>query len=341
MKNVLRHIKLGKPVERWFTQNRMKLRPETFKYFLFTNCTIYGSRLWERPLPVPEYVPLERAALVAHWLAMKKNEGSPAHLDTNVSSGVRVCLAAKENSLDIAGTFFRFGGEPYTPAKSNLVTETGSRAVCHYSMAEIGHIGIACAAPAALDDVHLIKDKVAVIQGELSVGTNKVRVSPLILTTLFPGCPKTMLNVESDDYGVLEKRSCGCPLEAVGFEQHLHTIRSYGKLTSEGMTFIGSDLLKLIEEILPSKFGGYPTDYQFLEEEKGGLQKVSILVSQRVGNVDETKLIKTVLQTLCSYNSANKMMADFWQEGQTLQVVRCEPYATGAAKILPLHILRS
>ncbi len=38
-------------------------------------------------------------------------------------------------------------------------------------------------------------------------------------------------------------------------------------------------------------------------------------------------------------SSASKMMADIWQEGRILRVVRREPHATGAAKILPLHIL--
>jgi hypothetical protein len=30
-------------------------------------------------------------------------------------------------------------------------------------------------------------------------------------------------------------------------------------------------------------------------------------------------------------------MADFWQDAHTVQVVRKAPYATGAAKVLPLH----
>jgi hypothetical protein len=149
-----------------------------------------------------------------------------------------------------------------------------------------------------------------------------------------------MLNVESDDYGVIIERSCGCPLDALGFHQHIHSIRSYEKLTSEGMNFIGSDLISLLEEVLPTSFGGNPTDYQFVEEENDGLPKVSIIVSPRVGNVDETKIINTVLQALRLYNGANKMMVDFWKKGDTLRVVRCEPYATSVSKILPLHILK-
>ena len=31
------------------------------------------------------------------------------------------------------------------------------------------------------------------------------------------------------------------------------------------------------------------------------------------------------------------MMAEIWRQGQTLRVVRKEPFSTGVAKILPLH----
>jgi len=128
-------------------------------------------------------------------------------------------------------------------------------------------------------------------------------------------------------------------LEEIGYDRRLHTIRSYEKLTSEGMTFMGSDLLTLVEEVLPSRFGGYPTDYQFVEEEKGGLAKVSIFVSPRVGSVDEVQLVAVVLETLRARSGLNEKMVRMWRKGQTLEVVRREPYATSTAKILPLHIL--
>jgi len=341
MKNVLRHAKLGKSAERWFTQNRMTLSRGSFKYFLLTNYTIYGSWLWGRPLPSAEYVPLTEAFRVAEWLAMKKREGTPAHLDTTCSSGVRVCLAAKENGLDICGTLFRLGGEPYTRTKAQAVADMNCRAVCHYSTSETGHIGIACAAPEYLDDVHLLRHKLAVIQKKKSVGVDGMGVLALLHTTLLPIFPKIMLNVESGDYGVLSERSCGCPLQELGLKQHLHTIRSYEKLTSEGMGFIGNNLLRVVEEVLPAHFGGHTTDYQFIEEEdQNGLPKVSIVISPRVGKIDQAYLVNMVLESIRSNAGGNRIVADIWQEVKTIRVVRCEPYATSAAKILPLHILK-
>ena len=161
-----------------------------------------------------------------------------------------------------------------------------------------------------------------------------------VYTTLDYTTPKLMLNVESDDYGVLERRSCGCLLEQVGYDLHLHTIRSWEKLTSEGMNFIGADLMKIVEEVLPGRFGGNPTDYQFLEEEERGLPKVTLLVSPRIGPVDEAAVSDLVLSYLGGAPGSAMDYSDRWREGETLRVRREEPVATQASKILALHTVR-
>ncbi|MBZ5537312.1 MAG: hypothetical protein LAO31_15260 [Acidobacteriia bacterium] len=340
LKHLLRSAKIDQRIERWFSLSPLVVRPKTLKYFVFTKYALYGSRLFGKPLPNPEYTPLENAHEVALWLAAKSREGSPAELHTNPSSGVRVCLVAKEHGLDISGTFFRFNSEPYTPGKAKIVAESGSRAAAQYSMGEIGNIGMACGTSAALDDIHLLTDKLAVIQREKQIQNSTVRVDALLYTTLLPSCPKLLLNVESDDYGKVERRKCNCLWGDLGFEQHIENIRSYDKLTSEGMTFFGSELISLVEDVLPSRFGGHATDYQFLEEEEDGLPRVNIVVSPRAGAIDEERLILTILDRLGSSLVLKSMMAERWREGRTLRVIRREPFASGAAKILPLHILR-
>ncbi len=337
---VLRYAKLGKPAAKWFTQSKPMARLADLRYFLFTRYTVHASRACGVPLPMPEYTPPAEAVRVARWLAqVKKEDGTSALLETSASSGVRICLAAMEHGLDIAGAFFRLGGEPYTEAKAKVIAEAGARAACHYHMAEVGAIGLACAAPQSPSEVHLARDKVAVIQRQKRVANSGISVGALVFTTLLPSCPKIMLNVESDDYGRLNERRCGCAFDELGFSSHLSEIYSYEKLTSGGMTFLGTDLISLVEEILPARFGGRPTDYQFVEEEAGGLPKVSLLVSPRAGKIDEQEMLATVLRALRS-SPGGELMADVWQGGQTLQVARREPYATGAFKILPLHILK-
>ena len=150
---------------------------------------------------------------------------------------------------------------------------TGSRAVCHYAMAEAGRVGWACANPTALDDVHLSRDKLAMIQRERPVASGDATVNAILLTSLVPTSSKIMINVETGDYAVSEQRQCGCPFGELGLDVHLHRIRSYDKLTTEGNNFLGSDLYTLVDEVLPARFGGAPTDYQLVEEEVGGFRE--------------------------------------------------------------------
>ena len=251
-------------------------------------------------------------------------------LDAQAGLGIRVCLAALDEGLDISGTFFRFGGEPYTEAKAEVVAATGSTAACHYSMSEIGRVACACSRPQAPDDMHFMSDKLATIQRERG---------GLWHTTLGSASPKIMINVESGDYAVMSERECGCPLGELGLTRHLQRVRSYEKLTTEGNHFLGSDLDTLLEEVLPRRFGGAPTDYQLVEEEVDGLSKVSVVVGPRIGQVAEEDVLSTVFGFLRE-QPRNRLMADFWAQGEALRVVRCEPELTAAGN-LPLHIQRT
>lgn len=130
-------------------------------------------------------------------------------------------------------------------------------------------------------------DKVGMIQRPKQVGDGGLCVGALLFTTLLPSCPKVMLNVESGDYAVAGERRCGCQLERMGFHRRLHEIRSFEKLNSAGVTFLGTELIALVEEVLPARFGGSPIDYQFVEEEEeeeDGLPRVSLVVSPRLAD---------------------------------------------------------
>jgi hypothetical protein len=338
IKKALMEAKLRKGIERWFCQNENRFFSRNFKYRLFLIYATRMSRICGARFPQPEFVPVSESVQVANWLAAKVRQGVRAHLDTNATSAVRVLQAGEDNGLDISGSFFRLGGEPLTAVKVKMVEEAGCRAVCHYSMGEVGNIGMACADPVELDDVHISSHKMAVL---LRPGlSNGCLNDAFYLTTLAPVCPKIMLNVASGDYGVLEERECGCAMGELGFRQHIHSIRSYEKLTSDGMQFLGSDLLLLLEQVLPQQFGGGPHDYQFVETEVEGVTKVQLIASDRLGPLEEERVLQTTLEFLGSRAPENRMMVQRWKEGETLSVKRAEPYVTKAAKLLPLHLLR-
>jgi hypothetical protein len=337
---ILDQGKLGRKTDKWFAQDRLSARSRAWREALVIYGAVFTGRLCGRPLPMPEHVPLDEAWRVAEWLAQMKGAGSPALFNTNAACGVRVCAAARERGIDISGTLFRLGGEPLTPAKARIVAETGSKAVCHYGGGEAGRLGIACRYGSAPDDVHLLLDKIAFIRRP-PAGNPTDGVLANVLTTLLPTTPKLMLNFENGDHGVVEERRCGCLFDKLGYPVHLHTIRSYEKLTSEGMNFLSHDLVRLIDEVLPSRFQAAPTDFQLVEDETpDGLPQVYLVVSPRINGVSEGDMACAVVEFLNDLPGAGGAFGERWREGGTLRVVRREPYATHASKVLPLHTMK-
>ncbi|HLF71979.1 MAG TPA: hypothetical protein VI759_07500 [Dehalococcoidia bacterium] len=279
---------------------------------------------------------IERAA---QWLARKRSEGTPAILRAITTPGVRVCLSAMEQGLDISGSYMRLGGEPFTPGKAQVLASAGVHPLVIYSTNETGEIGDACVTSSALDDLHLLTDRIAVIQRQRQIGPD-ASVGALVLSSVVTSGRRLLLNLENGDYATMEQRACGCLLGEIGLTTHLKDIRSHEKLTSGGVTFIGSTLHELIEEILPARFGGTAADYQLVEQEDQGITKVNVLVAPSVGVIDEAAVLSTVFEALRAPGPVARVWSEIWSQGETLRVVREKPHETRTAKVLPLHIVR-
>jgi hypothetical protein len=338
LKTTFKHALTGRWPEKWWTPTRFNWGLDSLRRQYVVAVTLLVCRALRKPLPRPQYVPRGEVMLVTRWLAEKARSGQPALLETNHSVAVRVCLAAREYGLEIGGTLFHCTGEPYTPAKAAVVTAAGASLIDRYANSETGVLAVACGAPDGFDDLHLVSDKLALIQREKPLPDTGGPVNALVFTTIAPTAPQLWLNVENGDYATATKRDCGCPLGQAGLSIHLRGVRAIDKLTSEGVTFLGDDLYNLLERVLPARFGGGPTDYQLVEEEVGGLPKVSLVVRPSVGGVDASEVLGAVYETLRAAPGGGLMVAE-WQQGDTLQVVRRDPFETHTAKILPLYIL--
>jgi hypothetical protein len=337
MKNLLRRARVGQPVERWFAQTMPVFRGDRLKDALFLKFVLLYGTAAGRGLASPEHTPLSDARRVAEWLSAKRLEGESPVLLSPVGPAIRVCLAAEEDGIDIRGSFFRVGGEPLTLGRARIFQRVGCEVVGQYSMSETGFIALPCGEREEVDDLHVMLDKIALVQMPVQVGRGREEIMGLFLTTLLPHCPKLMLNVETGDYASVSRRRCGCSLGRLGFDLHLHTIRSYEKLTSEGMTFYGEELIRVTDEILPDRFGGSATDYQFVEDEEDGRVTVSLYASPRLGPLPEIAVVEAALEGLSRPSGTREMMAEVWRQGEVLRLVREEPLSTGVAKILPLH----
>ncbi|HWO41697.1 MAG TPA: hypothetical protein VNO43_07840, partial [Candidatus Eisenbacteria bacterium] len=161
-----------------------------------------------------------------------------------------------------------------------------------------------------------------------SLDDTNLTAGPFLFTTLAPWYPYFQLNVENGDDGTIAGEPCGCALEAAGYTVHLHHIRSFEKLTSEGMNYQYGDLYDLLERILPSEFGGGPGDYQLVEEEDGrGQTRITLFVHPAVRNLDEHRLLARLRSTLGEGSRNRRFIAWLWHDSGTFRIKREPPYA--------------
>ncbi len=336
---MLRHTKAGKTPVKWFSPVENKSIRPSLKKRLATNYIVYAGRAFGAQWPTPEHVTFKDAWKIAHWIAKTVRRQKECCFKTYVSCAVRICQAAKEKQLDISGTKMFIVGEPITPKKRKEIETVGVTAIPCYRCTEIDFIGEGCVNPATEDDVHLFKDCVAVIQHQRVVELAGISVNAFLFTSLFQSAPKIMLNVENGDYGVLESRHCGCKIGDFGFTDHIHTIRSFDKLTGEGMTLVGTDIVNIIEKVLPEKYGGASTDYQVVEEEgDSGFTRLSIVISPDVGTISEDEVVATFLSEVNKGKSGQRMMAEIMSQSGSVRVKRMQPIITARGKLLPLQV---
>jgi len=348
--STLRPARFGQVPQKWFSPDMIRgLKTSiSIKCRLATQAMIGAGRMFGTPIPWPETVRLDEAIVIARWIARNLKANAACLIWSHVSKALRVCIAARKAGLDLTGATFIVGGEPPTQTKVREITRTGARSVPVYPFTEHGIAGIGCAQPADENDVHFFKDALALIQFPRQIPGSSITVDAFNFTSLLPTAPKILLNVESDDYGLIEKRSCGCPLEACGFTEHLRHIRSFRKLTGEGGTLVGSEMVRILEEVLPARFGGSPLDYQLMEEEdEDGFTRLSLLVNPTIQIADETAIIETVLDSLRQSklalgqgSFAAEMTRSIWKQARTLRIKRMKPILTSHGKLMPLHVAK-
>ncbi|MDR7418066.1 MAG: hypothetical protein QN178_04050 [Armatimonadota bacterium] len=331
---MLIYARLGRPPLAWL----YSVHPLPFAVRAGSQYLAALSRLLGRPLPPPAFHDLADPAGMAARLAAWLGAGRKVTVTTYASSGVRISAAAQERGIDLRGVCYITLGEPFTAGKRKIVEASGAQALVRYAFTEGGILGYACGTPQESDDLHVFTDCYGLVQRRRTVGETGPEVDAFLVTSLLPSAPKVLLNVETGDYGLVERRACGCEMGACGLTMHVSRIRSFEKLSGEGMTFVQTDLLRVLEEVLPARFGGTGADYQVLEEEENGILKLSLIISPRLGEIDEDRARETFLEELGQEGGLEKMGAEFWRRARTVSVRRQWPKSTRAGKILPFQL---
>jgi hypothetical protein len=259
---------------------------------------------------------------------------------TFASSALRLCEEAERRGDGLSGVQFTVTGEPLTATRLAPLRRSGATALPRYAITECGAVGYGCAAPAEPDEVHVPLDLHALIQADEAAGLAGVSSRSLLVTSLRPTAPLLLLNAHMGDQADLGPRDCGCALERLGWTTHLHAIRSDQKLTAGGMTFLHSDLIKILDEVLPTRFGGGPGDYQVVEDETPeGRPRVRLLVRPGVGPPALRPVEEAFLAAVGAASDAERVMSLAWRNAGVLGAERLAPIVLASGKIRPVHVL--
>ena len=333
--NVMALAAMGHTPRRWVSQLpgwRLASPDETHAYFVGINL---AARFRGLKFPRRTYVPLGDEARGLAWIAEQDGRGGCVVL-TIPSAALRLALAAKKAGHLWTNTTFITAAEALTPAKAAAIAAIGSRVRTIFAFSEFGLAGYSCASPATPDEMHFCSDLVAVTARRRPADQLGSEVNALQFTSLRPDARRTLLNTETGDYGKLSTRRCGCLLESLGWTERVEEVRSFEKLNLESWAFFGTKLIDLVEERLPARFGGDPTDYQLFEhEDDAGHTRLTLLVHPRLGAVSEDAIIACIEEFLGV--APSWVSARVYRRLGSLQVWRRAPMMTPAGKVMPLH----
>ncbi len=324
------------PPARWFSHLPLASAQLHPRYRWSAVALRWGGRISRVALPSPQHVPLEDASPIVAWMEGCLRGGRTPLLFSFASSALRVADAAAARGVDLAGAWLIIGGEPATAPRLEALRRQRLRVIVRYGAIETGALGWGCTAAQEPDEMHFVSDMHALVQA--APGESQVPAGALLVTTLRASAPFVLINASLGDRAVLTERRCGCPLERLGWTQHLHTVRSFEKLTAGGMNFLDRDVVGILEEVLPRRFGGGPADYQLVESESAAGQPVLTLrVHPRVGDVDLREVKEAFLETLGRGSGVERVTALLWRQADLLRVERAPPHATRSGKVLHLH----
>jgi hypothetical protein len=249
-----------------------------------------------------------------------------------------VAGAARSEGIGLCGTRFFVSGEALTLTKAALIRASGAEVIPVYSSSEAGGIGLGCPRRTYVDEVHVLRPTIAVIQ-ETAPGVREDPGRQLYLTSLWPTAPKVLLNTGLDDQGVLEYRHCSCRFGKLGLTECLHHIHSPRKLTAEGMTLGGMRVAQWIDEYFARHHRGEAVPYQIVEEEDtGGISHIQLRISPQLEGLDTGRFERALRSEI---EKVSGVAFRLWSAARTLDIVRAEPLILESGKVPLVYRRRS
>jgi hypothetical protein len=334
--NPLEFAKGGAPPQRSFTS----VAPAAgfpVRYHLADWTLRFGGFLARVSLPGATPAPLDDPMPLVRWLRTTLDNGVIPHVWTFASSAVLACQAAQEAGIDITGARFTMGGEPTTAARRAAVAATGAVPMPRYGATETDILAFACRMPAGADDMHFLHDRHGLVTTRDGSATGLPNGS-LLFTSLLRSAPVRLLNVSLGDTAEVDHDACGCPMAALGWPVRVRNVRSFEKLTVCGIACLDVDVGRILDEVLPRRFGGKPTDYQLIEEAKpNGRAGIKLRADPALGPLDESVVTRVFLDELGAGKGGEHLMALMLELGDAFRVERIPPCHTASGKILHIQ----
>jgi len=326
----MRLRKMRVALSMWYTPVTFPVPRQLWDFF---DLYMYKTKVFHN-VPL-KYVPLDSPYPIAEWAASMIKQYGKCSVSAFSSGAVRICLAAKEKGLSISGTVFFVAGEPLTKQKREEIEGCGCKVVNAYYFSEGGFAGCSCISQSSVaDEIHFFKDSFAIIQHKRNVAGYENAVDAFLVTSFYRDCPILMLNLENGDYGTIKQVDCAYKYDDAS-RQHIMNIRSFEKLTTEGVTFYINDFIPIIEECFPRKFGGSSIDYQLVEGvDKKGLSQLTVYIHPDIVGIDDRE-VKSTLYRNISTNINRDTRLKMWKQIEALRIKREIPLTTVRGKIIP------
>jgi hypothetical protein len=333
--------RLGIPCERWFARSIPHWGRLERAYFSLLSHELSAVGTCAGPgFGRPEAITDDGLAVIVRWIADSHARGRLTCVRTAASNSARIATVAAAMRTSLEGVTFISSGEPMTEAKHRAIEKVGARTTVTYGF-EPGSVwaGQGCANPIHIDEMHLSLNTLAVVESPRALPWGDRTIHPLLYTTLYDSAGRLLLNAENGDYASLAERNCGCALHELGLTLHIHGVRSYEKLTAEGMSYPIDDLVDILESRLPAEFGGGPCDYQLIEEEGAdGRTLLTLRIHPRLGDLDEARILSKLADELGRSDRSQRFMTEMWRERGTFTIAREAPRTSLRGKTACVHL---
>ena len=329
--------RLGSPTSAWFAIGGPLRR--SAHYRALTAALVTRLRLAGARVPHPAYLQENDFSPVAEFVAGRKRQGARVAMHGMVSSITRVAGAALDRGLDIRGSWAFVVGESLTDLKRDLIESAGIRVYPTYGTSDFGGIGGPCSQMTSGNCVHISRGSVALIGRPIeNIWGDGEPVNSLHLTGLLPFHPRFLINVEIGDTGIIEPATCDCTYSRIGYVQQVREIAAISKICGQGSTLYARDIVQVLEEGLPARFGGRPGDYQLIEVEGVAQTDLELRVHPRLAIASPQAVLESFLAQ-CRNTYGGALAVRLWTESRGIRVETKSPVLASSGKFRALRLL--